>query len=112
MAGAIARVTNTNGTGSLVASAIVLAAPGTVQEIVCTNTSAGVLYCQVFNSTTLPANATTPDFVFAVPATSTASWDAQQGVHFDTGIVVCVSTTAHTKTIATAVAVFNTILEA
>lgn len=82
-----------------------------MQEVICTNTSAGVVYCQVFNSATVPADTAEPDVVFAVPATSTASWDAQQGVTFDTGVSVCVSSTAHTKTIAGAVAVFNTILE-
>lgn len=96
---------------SLVASHIVTTSSALVEELICTNTSAAVLYCQVFNSKTLPADATQPLLVFAVPATSTASWDAQQGINFDTGVTVCVSTTAHTKTIATAVAVFNTVLE-
>jgi hypothetical protein len=96
---------------SLVASHVVSAASALVEEVICTNTSASVLYCQVFNLAALPSDAVQPDFVFAVPATSTASWDAQQGINFDTGVVVCVSSTAHTKTIAGAVAVFNTILE-
>lgn len=96
---------------SLVASHIVSTASALVEEIICTNTSGSVVYCQVFNSTTLPADATQPDMVFAVPAASTASWDSQQGINFDTGVTVCVSSTAHTKTISGAVAVFNTLLE-
>ena len=82
-----------------------------VEEVICTNTSGAVVYCQVFNSATVPADTAQPDLVFAVPTTATASLDLQQGVHFSAGVSVCVSTTAHTKTIATAIAVFNTILE-
>lgn len=96
---------------SLVASHIVTTSSALVEEIICTNTSASVVYCQLFNSTTLPADSTQPLVVFAVPATSTASWDLQQGINLDTGVVVCISSTAHTKTIGAAVAVFNTVLE-
>jgi hypothetical protein len=96
---------------SLVASHIVSTRSALVEEVICTNTDSATVYCQVFNSTTLPADASQPDFVFAVPAESTASWDAQQGINFDTGVTVCVSSTAHTKTIAGAIAVFNTVLE-
>lgn len=111
MAGSIARVTLTKGTGSLVASQIIAAAAVNVQEISCTNTSAGVLYCQVFDSATLPADSTTPDIVFAVPATSTAVYDNQQGISLASGCVVCISSTAHTKTIGSAVAVFGALTE-
>jgi hypothetical protein len=49
--------------------------------------------------------------VFAVPAGGTASWDPRQGVTFATGLSVAISSTAHTKTIKAAEAVFNTTLE-
>jgi len=105
------RVAVTSGTNALQASQIVSAGSAMLQEIICTNTSVAAVYCQVFNSATVPADTAEPVIVFAVPAGATASYDAQQGISFDTGISVCVSTTAHTKTIATAIAVFNTILE-
>jgi hypothetical protein len=105
------RVTLTSGTGDLVASQIISAAPVSLQEIVCTNTSEAVVYCQVFNSATLPADTAHPDIVFAVPATGSASYDNAQGIHLSAGCTVCVSSTAHEKTIAGAVAVFHALTE-
>lgn len=105
------RVALTSGTGSLAASQVVSAVPVMLQEVLCVNTSTDVLYCQVFNSATVPADTATPDIVFAVPGTGTASYDNTQGISFDAGVSVCVSTTAHTKTIATAVAVFHALTE-
>lgn len=110
MAGRV-EVLLTPGTGSLVASQIIKVGTVRVQEVVCTNTSAGVLYCQIFDSATLPADTAAPDIVFAVPANSTASYDNQQGLIFPAGLTVCISSTAHTKTIAGAVAVFHTLTE-
>jgi hypothetical protein len=100
-----------SGTGSLVASQIISADGTVLEELLCTNTSGVVVYCQIFNSATLPADATTPDLVFAVPATASASLDLSQGLPLSAGCTVCVSTTAHTKTIAGAVAVFSAVLE-
>lgn len=106
------RVTLIPGTGSLVASQVISAAGVNLQEIVCTNTSGGVLYCQVFDSATVPADTATPVIVFAVPATGSASYDNQQGIVFADGVAVCISSTAHTKTIAGALAVFHALIEA
>lgn len=95
------------------ASAIASAVSCRVDEIVCTNTSAGVLYLHIFDSATLPADTAAPDVCVAVPATSTVSWDPERGdsrdrgVPFDSGCVVCLSSTAATKTIAGAVGVFT-----
>jgi hypothetical protein len=111
MAGAITRVYVKSGTGALEASQVVKASACNVEEVICTNTGAAAVYCQLFNSATVPADSTTPVIVFAVPAGSTASWDSQQGVTFDTGLSVCVSSTAHTKTIAAAEAVFNSLVQ-
>lgn len=111
MSGARAQPTLVSGTNVLQASQVVTTEAANVEELICTNTSGAVVYCQAFNSATVPADATQPDLVFAVPATATASLDLQQGVNFSAGVSVCVSTTAHTKTIATAIAVFNTVIE-
>lgn len=95
------------------ASAIASAVPCQVDEIVATNTGATVLYLHIFDSATLPADTTAPDVCIAVPATTTVSWDperagaADRGVAFASGCVVCLSSTAATKTIAGSVGVFT-----
>lgn len=94
------------------ASAVASAAACAVDEIIATNTSAGVLYLHIFDSATVPADTTAPDVCIAVPATSTASFDPRdargsQGVTFDNGCSVCFSSTAATKTVAGAVGVFT-----
>ena len=99
-----------SGTGALQASAVIKATPGILEELIVTNTGAAVAYVQVFNLTAVPADATQPDLVFAVPAGSTGSLDLQHGLFFSVGISVCISSTAHTKTIKAAEAVFNAIL--
>jgi hypothetical protein len=106
------RVTLTSGGGALVASQVISAEGVMVQEVVCTNTSGATVYCQLANAATLPADATTPAIVFAVPAGASAAYDNAQGIYFDTGLVVCVSSTAHVKTISGAIAVFHTLTEA
>ena len=111
MARGAVRPSLVSGSGALVASQIIIASGTVLEELLCTNTSASVVYCQIFNSATLPADTTTPDIVFAVPATASASLDLQQGLPLSAGCTVCVSTTAHVKTIAGAVAVFSAVLE-
>jgi len=106
------RVARVIGTGALVASQVISATPKSLQEIVCTNTGAAVAYCQIFNTTSVPADTAIPEIVFAVPAGTTASYDNQQGIAFDTGICVAISSTAHVKTIKAAEAVFHALVEA
>lgn len=95
------------------ASAVASAVPCRVDEVLCTNTSAGVLYLHVFDSATVPADTTAPDVCIAVPATSTVSWDPENSrgdvtsTRFANGCAVCLSSTAATKTVATAVGVFT-----
>ena len=89
------------------ASAVASATPAYVDEIIATNTSAGVLYLHIFDSATVPADTTAPDICIAVPATSTVSWDADTVVYFSAGVAVCLSSTAATKTVAGAVGVFT-----
>lgn len=105
------RVALIPGTGALVASQVISATGGNLQEIVCTNTGASTVYCQVFNSASVPADSAVPDIVFAVPSGSSASYDNQQGVSFSSGISVCISSTAHVKTVGAAEAVFFALVE-
>lgn len=105
------RVSVVASAGALEASRIISATGANLQEIACTNTSASAVYCQVYNTATVPADTAVPVLSFAVPASSSASYDNQQGIVFDTGICVAISTTAHVKTIATAVATFFALIE-
>ena len=94
------------------ASAVASAAACFVDEIIATNTSAGVLYLHIFDSATVPADTTAPLVCIAVPATSTAAYDPREGrgsrgAKFDNGCSVCFSSTAATKTVAGSVGVFT-----
>jgi len=95
------------------ASAVASASRCRVDEIIATNSSAGVLYLHIFDSATVPADTTAPDICISVAATSTVSWDPEAlsqsdvGVVFDNGCAVCLSSTAATKTVAGAVGVFT-----
>lgn len=112
MAGAIARVTNVHSGGSLVAGAVISAVPCNLQELVCTNTGAATVYCLIHNLTSAPADTAVPVITFAVPAGATASYDSQQGITLDVGCYTCISSTAPTKTIGAAEAVFSALIEA
>jgi len=91
------------------ASAVAVAEEAFLDEVVATNTTAGVLYLHVFASATVPADTAAPVVCVAIPATSTVSWDPRGplGEKFDSGISVCLSSTAATKTVAGAVGVFT-----
>lgn len=95
------------------ASAIASAVACRVDEIVATNIETSTLYLHIFDSATLPADTAAPDICIAVPTLSTVSWDpergsnADRGVPFSSGCVVCLSSTAATKTIAGAKGVFT-----
>jgi len=74
----------------------------TITEVVCTNTSASVIYLQLFDSATLPANATAPLVCIAVPAGTTVSYDPSRNLQFAEGCVAAGSTTAATLTVSIA----------
>jgi hypothetical protein len=80
-----------------------------LDELVCTNTSGGVLYLHIFlDATALPADTAVPDVCIAVPANSTVGYDPQ-GTRLPTGgsVAFCLSSTAATKTVAGSVGVFT-----
>jgi len=87
------------------ASHILKAVPATLKSLVCYNTSASSQFIQVFNSATIPADGTAPNYTPMVcPATGNCTLDLTtiQGLPLSTGIVWTNSSTATTKTIGSA----------
>jgi hypothetical protein len=89
------------------ASAVVSAAEASVVEVIATNTDVATRYLQIFDTASVPADAQVPEICIAVPTGSTVSWEPRKEVYFPTGVCVCFSSTAATKTVAGAVGVFT-----
>lgn len=84
-------------------SAVVSVGNGSVDEVIFTNTAAGVRYLHIFFETAaLPANTTDPDICIACPATSTVSWDPRGKVETGKTFVLALSTTADGLTVGVA----------
>lgn len=84
---------------ALEASAVVKASPGTLYELLVTNTNAGSQFIQIHNTTSVPSDTAVPLDVFYVGANQTVSYQPAGGLSCDTGISVCNSSTAATKTV-------------
>lgn len=88
-------------------SAVVSAVPARVDEVIATNKSATDVFLHIFDSATVPANTTAPYICIGVPAGRTVSWDPEKGSDtdkgepFNSGVAVCLSSTAATKTVTT-----------
>lgn len=90
------------------ASRIVKASAGKVYVVSGYNNSATDQFIQLFNSATLPANGVVPVLVIMAPANSTFGYSGgAKGRSFSTGIVICNSSTAVTKTIGSANCLFD-----
>lgn len=89
-------------TTALAASLIAKASAGNLYRLIVTNTGAAQ-FVQIHNTTTLPADTAVPAMVVAVPGTGTFVLDlGPAGLAFSTGITICNSSTAPTKTIGAA----------
>jgi small ligand-binding sensory domain FIST len=82
------------------ASHVLKTGPGTLISVLIYNSKAGAQFIQLHDAASLPANGATPALVFEIPASSARSFDVPVGgMPFTTGITVCNSSTANTKTI-------------
>lgn len=95
--------------GALAKSAIIKAAPGRAFQINVTNTGGSTEYLQIFDSATVPADASVPLLSIVVLAGATAGVDfGFWGRGFSAGITVCLSSTQATKTlVGTSVGFFD-----
>lgn len=85
------------------ASHVLKASAGQLVSLTGYNSRTSAQFVQVFNSTTVPADATAPVLTFTVPASSNFSYDVPiTGLPFSTGIAVSNSSTGPTKTIGSA----------
>jgi hypothetical protein len=100
MAGSRVRTTRTT-TAAAVKSLIVSAAPATLVDVTVQNVTATLKYVQLFNSATVPADTAVPDFVYQIAIDGHLVIDfSSLPEYFDTGVVVCTSSTDITKTLS------------
>ena len=96
--------------GAYEASRVIKASAGRLRVLMGYNSKTSAQFIQVFNSTTVPADATAPIYTFTVPASSNFSLDlGETGDYFSTGIAVSNSSTGATKTIGSADVFFTAI---
>lgn len=92
-------------------SLIVSTGPCSLSQLVVDN-AGGAQFIQLHDSATVPADGAIPTLVFRIPASTSAAFDAAlRGVQFNTGLVICNSSTAATKTIGAANCYFTAILD-
>lgn len=85
------------------ASRIVKSSPGKVYGLTGYNSKTAEQFIQLHDAKIVPADAAVPKVVFKVAASSNFSLDfGQSGREFSTGIVICDSSTATTKTLGSA----------
>ncbi len=103
---ALARQLNNANSRAVANSIVVKTSPGLLFGI--TVSSVAAQFIQVFNLTAVPAETTVPLLVFDIAALSTKgiAWvPTPRG--FSNGIVICNSSTQHTKTIGSADCIFD-----
>ena len=90
------------------ASRIAKAESGVLYGISGYNSKASAQFIQVHDTATLPVDTSVPVITFTAPASSNLSYDVGKfGIHFQSGITVCNSSTGATKTIGLADVWFN-----
>lgn len=87
--------------GALAASLVAAPNPGQLRSLFVYNNSAGTRYIQLHNATALPANGATPLYP-PIPLAPGDYYDSDTPRDFTTGIVIAVSSTPATLTVAVA----------
>jgi hypothetical protein len=89
--------------------AVVKASAGVFYGFLANNTSSSDLYIQIHNVSSVPADGAVPVAIFPVYADTSASYQANAifGWSLGTGIYICLSSTAATKTLVTDVGFFT-----
>lgn len=101
------RIVNKSSSG-LAASLVVSANPAVLYGLTVYNGKASSQYVQIHDAASLPANGVTPVFPpIKLDTGETKALDFPEGRNFATGIVVCNSSTADTKTIGSADCMFD-----
>lgn len=88
-------------------SLVVKSGPGVLFGFTAYSSNVAAQFILIFDSATLPADATIPECVFTVAATANLGVQWIPGRTFRTGIVICNSTTGPTKTIGAADTFFD-----
>ena len=96
------RIVNKNSSG-LAASLVVSANPAVLYGLTVYNGKSSAQYIQIHDAASLPADTAVPTFPpIRVDTLDTVSISFPEGRNFATGIIVCNSSTAATKTIGSA----------
>jgi hypothetical protein len=98
----MARITVAVNSTAYEASRVITANPARLHGICGYNSKTSAQFIQVHDSATLPADGDAPEILLTVPASSNFSFDSITGYRFNSGIVVCNSSTGATKTIGSA----------
>jgi hypothetical protein len=89
-------------TTALAASLVVKTVRGTLYGLTGYNNKSSSQFIQIHDAASLPSDTAVPKITFTVPATTSFSLDFNVGREYQTGIVICNSSTAATKTIGSA----------
>lgn len=101
------RIVNKSSSG-LAASLVVSSIPAVLYGLTVYNGKASSQYIQIHDAASLPADTAVPVFPpFTIGSGETRTLEFEEGRNFATGIVVCNSSTAATKTIGSADCMFD-----
>lgn len=99
----VSRVSST----ALEASRVIKNASGTLWDLTIDNSKTSEQWIQLHNTTSVPADTAVPVWIIRVAASTSVMVSFQEGMPFATGISVCNSSTAATKTVGSSDCFFS-----